>query len=136
MDININELITSAIGARKNAYAPYSEFYVGAALLAASGKIFVGCNAENSSYPVGICAERSAFAAALSAGERKFSAIALIGGKNGERVEKFCYPCGMCRQFMSEFCKPDFKIISAKSEKEYDINTLGKLLTKGFDLDV
>ncbi len=136
MEINVNKLIKAAIGARKNAYAPYSGFYVGAAILADSGRIYTGSNAENASYPVGICAERSAFAAALSAGERKFSAIALIGGKNGERVEKFCYPCGMCRQFMSEFCKSDFRIISAKSEKEYEIYTLGELLPKCFDLGV
>ncbi len=136
MEIDINELIKSAVVARKNAYAPYSDFYVGAALLADSGKIYTGSNVENASYPVGICAERSAFAAALSAGERNFSAIALIGGKNGGRVEKFCYPCGMCRQFMSEFCKSDFRIISAKSEKEYEIYTLGELLPKCFDLDV
>ncbi len=136
MEIDINELIKSAVVARKNAYAPYSDFYVGAALLADSGKIYTGSNVENASYPVGICAERSAFAAALSAGERNFSAIALIGGKNGERVEKFCYPCGMCRQFMSEFCKSDFTIISARSEKEYGKCTLGELLPKGFKLDV
>ncbi len=134
MDININELITAAADVRKNAYAPYSNFYVGASLLAGSGKIYSGCNAENSSYPVGICAERSAFAAALSAGERDFYAIALTGGKNKAKADGFCRPCGMCRQFMAEFCRSDFKIISAISVKEYEICTLGELLPKSFIL--
>ncbi len=136
MEIDVNKLIGSALETRKNAYAPYSNFYVGAALLTVSGKIYTGSNVENASYPSGICAERSAFSAALSAGERNFIAIALTGGKNSRKAEKFCYPCGMCRQFMSEFCKSDFKIISAKSENKYEIYTLGELLPKGFDLDV
>lgn len=135
MEISVNELITSAAEARKNAYAPYSGFYVGAALLSDSGKIYLGCNVENASYPVGICAERGAFANAIAAGEKNFRAIALIGGKNKISTSEFCSPCGMCRQFMSEFCKNDFMIISARTEKEYDIYTLGEIFPKSFVLN-
>lgn len=103
------ELIGNAMAAMKNAYSPYSEFCVGAALLTKKGKVYTGCNIENSSYSATNCAERTAFFSAIKNGERQFSAIAVVGGKKG-RVEDYCFPCGVCRQVMSEFCDKDFKI--------------------------
>lgn len=103
------ELIGNAMAAMKNAYSPYSEFCVGAALLTKKGKVYTGCNIENSSYSATNCAERTAFFSAIKNGERQFSAIAVVGGKKG-RVENYCFPCGVCRQVMSEFCDKDFKI--------------------------
>lgn len=126
-------LIEQALDVRKNAYAPYSKFYVGAALLADSGRIYTGANAENASYPVGICAERSAFAQALSVGERSFKMLAIAGGKINEYpLKNYCSPCGMCRQFISEFCDEDFKIILAKSVNDYKIFRLSELLPYSF----
>ncbi|MDD6488373.1 MAG: cytidine deaminase [Clostridia bacterium] len=126
-------LIEQALDVRKNAYAPYSKFYVGAALLADSGIIYTGANAENSAYPVGICAERSAFAQALSVGERSFQMLAIVGGKINEYpLKNYCSPCGMCRQFISEFCDEDFTIILAKSIDDYKIFRLSELLPYSF----
>ncbi|MBQ1252182.1 MAG: cytidine deaminase, partial [Firmicutes bacterium] len=100
--MNDMELIKKAMEARENAVAPYSDFKVGAALLGASGEVFLGCNIENSAFSPTLCAERTAFAAAVARGEREFRAIAIVGdGK--ER----CYPCGVCRQVMAEFCDDD-----------------------------
>ena len=120
----IKELINSAFSARKNSYSKYSDFAVGAAVLTDDGKIFSGANIENVSYPVGICAERAAFSAAISEGYRNFSAVAVAGGrKNNENLcENYCMPCGMCRQFMAEFCWDDYK--------EYK---LSQLLPEGFN---
>ena len=98
------KLMLMAIDARKNAYVPYSSFQVGAALLASSGKVYTGCNIENASYPVSLCAERTAFSKAISSGETKFIKIAIFGGKINTEKFDLCVPCGMCRQFMSEFC--------------------------------
>ncbi len=130
------ELIKAAIEVRKNAYAPYSGFYVGAALLAESGKVYTGANVENSSFPVGTCAERSAFAAAISSGERKFTAVCIVGEKNNNPLlgADYCMPCGMCRQFMTEFCDKDFEIISAKNEEDYKVSRLGDLMPGAFML--
>ncbi|MBQ5561948.1 MAG: cytidine deaminase [Clostridia bacterium] len=125
----INELIEKAFEARENAYAPYSKFKVGAALLTANGKIYTGCNVENASYPVGICAERVAMSKAVAEGERKFVVIAIVGDGSS-----YCYPCGMCRQFMSEFCSEDFEIISVKSADDYKIIKMGELLPYTFNL--
>ena len=124
-------MISAAFSARENAYAPYSGFYVGAALLTEEGTIYSGANVENASYPVGICAERSAFSAAVSAGERRFAAIAIVGGKKDKKTD-FCFPCGMCRQFMAEFCKEDFQIILANSSDNYKLYNMGMLLPKTF----
>lgn len=125
----IEKLIEKAFEARENAYAPYSKFKVGAALLTANGKIYTGCNVENASYPVGICAERVAMSKAVADGEIKFSAIAVVGSSSS-----YCYPCGMCRQFMSEFCGEDFEIISLKSADDYKIIKMSELLPYTFDL--
>lgn len=128
------KLISEALEARKNSYAPYSHFAVGAALLAEDGSIFTGVNVENSSYPVGICAERAAFSAAVSSGKRKFTALALAGGKEGSQPYDYCMPCGMCRQVMSEFCGDDFIVISARSENDCKTFKLKELLPYSFEL--
>lgn len=105
------ELVRLADAARANAYAPYSGFTVGAALLCADGRVFCGSNVENASYPVTCCAERSALFAAVSTGERVFAAIAVMGGHNGKLPDGFCTPCGLCRQALAEFCAQDFPVL-------------------------
>ena len=130
----IKNLINAASAARMNAYAPYSGFYVGCAVMTSDGVIYTGANVENSSYPVGICAERSAFAAAVSAGEHNFAGAAIVGGKGSSLSEHYCFPCGMCRQFIAEFCKEDFPLILARSEEDYQIHTLSELLPNTFYL--
>lgn len=126
------ELIQNALEARKRAYAPYSGFSVGAALLAASGKIYQGCNVENASFGATNCAERTGFFKAVSEGERKFRAIAITGGKALTEPCDYAYPCGVCRQVMQEFCDKDFVVIVAKSEEDYKEYTLLQLLPHGF----
>ena len=132
--MNNNELLKIAEDAMKNAYCPYSNFSVGAALLCDDETVFTGCNVENASYGVTICAERTAFAKALSEGKRHFKAIAIVGGKDG-KTEDFCYPCGACRQVMSEFCKKDFEIILKNDKNEIEAVTRGELLPKSFCLE-
>lgn len=123
------ELIKLAIEARENAYAPYSHWKVGAALLTKSGKVYLGCNIENSAFSSTNCAERTAFFKAVSEGELRFSKIAVVGGDETQGIVDICTPCGVCRQVMSEFCDPDkFKIICAKSTKEFKEYTLRQLI--------
>lgn len=129
----MKELINEAIDATKNCYAPYSNFYVGCILITNNGKKYTGVNIENASYPNGSCAEKNAFIKAISEGEKDFNKILIVGGKN-KIFNNFCYPCGSCRQFMSEFCDKDFEIIVAKDNYEYETYTLNELLKKGFDL--
>ena len=124
-------LIEKAKEMVENAYAPYSSFKVGAALLCEDGSIYTGCNIENASFSPTVCAERVAIFKAISDGKREFSAIAVCGGKNGVLGEKFCFPCGVCRQVMSEFCKGDFKIY-AMSENDVKEYTLSQLLPESF----
>ncbi len=112
------ELVKEALAAREFAYTPYSKFNVGAALLCKNGRVFLGCNIESASYTPTNCAERTAFFKAVSEGEREFSAIAIVGGPAGAPPADFCYPCGVCRQVMAEFCGRDFKVYIAKSESE------------------
>ena len=126
------ELVAAAIDATKRAYAPYSGFFVGAALLADNGKVYIGCNIENSSFSVTNCAERTALFTAIADGARKFTAIAIAGGKGGE-IGSPCPPCGVCRQALSEFCGKDLKVLLAKNGG-YDEYTLGALLPKSFEL--
>ena len=114
-------LIRHAMSARENSYSPYSRFRVGAALLCGDGKVYEGCNIENRAY---------AFFKAVSEGKREFSAIAIVGGKE---EMTWCYPCGVCRQVMAEFCDPDaFEVICAKSPEEYKVFTLEELLPHMF----
>ncbi len=124
-------LIKEAIRAMSCSYSSYSNFKVGAALLTESGKIYTGCNIENASFSATNCAERTAFFKAISEGERNFEKIAIVGGLNGI-VSDYTPPCGICRQVMSEFCKPDFKIILAKSENEYIEYKLSEILPLSF----
>lgn len=126
-------LIDRAAEARAHSYARYSDFAVGAALLCRDGRIFAGVNIENGSYGATICAERSAFASAISAGEGDFVAIAVVGGRRGEPITAFCPPCGICRQFMSEFCSPDFSVLLWDGEHTVR-KTLGELLPEAFAL--
>ena len=109
------KLCEMAKDAMQKSYSPYSNCKVGAALLAKSGKVYLGCNIENASFSPTICAERSAFASAISAGEREFEAIAVVGGKNGE-IDGAFYPCGVCRQVIREFCSDDFQIYVVSKE--------------------
>jgi cytidine deaminase len=126
------ELLKLAERARDMAYAPYSGFRVGAALLAASGKVYTGCNIENAAFTPTNCAERTAFFKAVSEGEREFAAIAVAGGKDRE-VSGPCTPCGVCRQVMMEFCAPgSFLIYISRGGGQYETYTLEQLLPKGF----
>ncbi len=126
------ELIRIAIEARKSAYTPYSHFQVGAALLAADGTVYTGCNVENAAYTPTNCAERTAFFKAVSEGQRAFTAIAIVAAPEGEPLRKTA-PCGVCRQVMMEFCHPEtFRIISAASEDDYSVYTLAQLMPMGF----
>ena len=111
MKIDCQALYDKALKARENSYCPYSGYAVGAALLASDGRVFIGTNIENAAFTPTICAERSAFASAVSAGAREFVAIAVCGGKKGSDPDPACTPCGVCRQVMAEFCTPDFKVI-------------------------
>ena len=118
-DIN-QTLVEAAIEATKFAYVPYSNFKVGAAILADNGKIYTGCNIENASYSPTNCAERTAIFKAVSEGVTKFKKIAVVGGPNGN-LENYCPPCGVCRQVISEFADEDFKLILGTSENTYAI---------------
>ena len=128
----IKELIQAALEARNMAYSPYSHYQVGAALMTKSGRIFQGGNIENASYGATNCAERTAIFKAVSEGERGFSAIAITGGLEGQEIVDYAYPCGICRQVISEFAGPNFQIIVAKSVEEYEVYTLAELLPAGF----
>ena len=131
-DLICRELVAEAKKMMKMAYAPYSGFQVGAALLAADKKIYTGCNVENAAFSPSICAERTAFAKAVSEGEREFTAIAIVGGKNGIPTD-YTAPCGVCRQVMAEFCRPqEFYVILAKSEEDYWLYRLDELFPMGF----
>jgi len=128
------ELIKAAILAAQNSYSPYSGFKVGAALLTDDGKVYLGCNIENAAYGPSNCAERTAIFKAVSEGHKKFKAIAIVGGKDGD-FKDFCPPCGVCRQVMSEFCDKDFKIILGNKNLEYKVYTFGELLPHSFELE-
>ena len=124
----MKELIKRAIKASENAYAPYSEYKVGAALLTKNGKIYEGANIENASYSPTVCAERVAIFKAVFDNEREFEALAVYG-------QNMAYPCGVCRQVLSEFCWPDLKIYIVKDEENSEEITLGELLPKSFSKD-
>ena len=130
--ITEKELIRKAIEAMNAAYTPYSGFRVGAALLTEDGRIYQGCIIENAAYTPTVCAERTAFFKAVSEGERRFSAICIVGGKDGI-LSGYTAPCGVCRQVMREFCQPDhFRIILAKDEEHWKEYSLSELLPEGF----
>ena len=121
--------------ARNNAYTPYSDFKVGAALLCKDGSIYTGCTVESASFSPTCCAERVAFFKAVSEGKREFSAIAVCGSYDGGLSDKACYPCGVCRQVMAEFCDKGF-IIYVMSRDEVREYTLSELLPYSFGLDI
>ena len=130
--VMVEKLIDTAIEQFKFSYTPYSNFKVGAALLAKNGEIFTGCNIENASYTPTNCAERTAFFKAVSEGVREFRAICIVGGKDGKLTE-YTAPCGVCRQVMMEFCDPKtFQIILAVDKERYEIYTLEELMPLGF----
>lgn len=124
-------LIREAIAAKEMAYAPYSRFRVGAALLTKSGKVYRGCNIENVAFTPTNCAERTAFFKAISEGEKEFAAIAVTGD-----ADDYLYPCGVCRQVMVEFCDlQEFKVIVANTEEDYKIFSLGELVPGVFNAE-
>ena len=130
--VMVEKLIDTAIEQLKFSYTPYSNFKVGAALLAKNGEIFTGCNIENASYTPTNCAERTAFFKAVSEGVREFRAICIVGGKDGKLTE-YTAPCGVCRQVMMEFCdRKTFQIILAVDKERYEIYTLEELMPLGF----
>lgn len=126
-----DDLVKSAILAREKSYSPYSNFAVGAALLCADGEIFTGANIESATYTPTVCAERVAFSTAVHAGKKGFCAIAVVGGRADENISAYTPPCGVCRQFMAEFCSPDFTVILSNG-KECKTMTLGELLPESF----
>ena len=125
------QLMLDAVMAREKAYTPYSNYKVGACLLAKSGKKYLGCNVENASYTPTNCAERTAFFKAISEGERGFEAIAVVGGKDGEPLSLNCTPCGVCRQVMLEFCTKDFKVILGTPD-DFKVYTLEQIMPYAF----
>ena len=113
-------------------YAPYSDFQVAASLLTTDGTVYTGCNIENAAYSPGNCAERTAIFKAVSEGKRDFAAICIVN-EDQKGGHGLCPPCGMCRQVMMEFCRPeDFYIILAADEDYYEIHTLEELFPLGF----
>lgn len=128
------ELIALAEEAMRHAYVPYSHYQVGAALLCGDGAVYQGCNIENASYTPTVCAERSAFFKAVYDGHRAFSAIAVVGGKDG-KVTGFFPPCGVCRQVMREFCTDEFQVLLAGPAGVWRSYTLAELLPVSFSAE-
>ncbi len=122
-----DKMIQVAREARKNAYAPYSEFYVGACVRSEDGELFGGCNVENASYGLTICAEASAICALIAAGKKQITEIAVIGSGNVP-----CPPCGACRQLIREFATTDTKVHICSTEEVLHTFTLEELLPKSF----
>ncbi|MBQ3490299.1 MAG: cytidine deaminase [Clostridia bacterium] len=129
MNFDRKALLHAAMEVRKFSYAPFSNFHVGAALLSANGRIFTGCNIENSAYSPTLCAERCAVAKAVSEGVRDFIAIAIVGPE-----ESTTTPCGVCRQVLYEFCDENLIVLCGGTEDHYTETTLGALLPNGFRL--
>lgn len=135
MEFDAAKLAKAAVQARAASYAPYSRFAVGAALLAADGRIFTGGNVENAAYSVSCCAERVALFKAVSGGARDFVAVAVAGGpaaQNGEEGLPLCTPCGVCRQALYEFGGESLPVVLAKGAGGYETTTLSALLPRGF----
>ena len=122
-----HELMQKAIEMLKRAYVPYSHFPVGAALECEDGAVYTGCNIENSSYSLTLCAERTAAVKAVSEGHRSFRRIAIYADS-----ESWCTPCGACRQFLAEF-SPDMEVLCAKAGDRYVSYKLSELLPHGFN---
>jgi len=127
--MNDTELFALARQAKENAYAPYSGFSVGAAILAVDGNVYSGCNVENSSYPCSACAEKGAVSAMIRGGSLKITKIAVVGSG-----EDFCYPCGNCRQTIFEFSDENTEIMVADSKGNQRTHKCAELLKHGFRL--
>lgn len=126
-------LFSRALEARAQAYAPYSHFTVGAALLCADGTVYTGCNIENAAFSPTVCAERVAFFKAVSEGRREFTAIAIAGAQEGAAPDSPCAPCGVCRQVMAEFCRADtFRVLLGTVPENIRAYTLAQLLPLAF----
>jgi cytidine deaminase len=125
--VNWEPLLAAAIEARRHSHSPYSRFAVGAAVLTEGGAIVPGANVENRSFGVTLCAERSAFAAAVSAGHRSFRAVAIVTESSPPAA-----PCGLCRETMSEFCEPGMPILLANLQGERRLSSLGELFPEPF----
>ena len=128
-------LIRMALEAREQAYVPYSDFMVGAALRAEDGRIFTGCNVENAAFTPTSCAERTALFKAVAEGVTRFTDIAVVGARRGEVNKQITSPCGVCRQVMQEFCAPSFMIYMGRSDGTYVAESLGAMLPYGFTAD-
>ena len=127
MTIDRDALIAAAREARENAYCPYSHYMVGAAVLGEDGKVYTGCNVENASYGLCICAERTAAVKAVSEGKQRFKKIVIAGNS-----EDFCWPCGACRQFLAEFSSGEMEVICLNKARDECRTTLGELLPHSF----
>ncbi|MBZ9636089.1 cytidine deaminase [Clostridium sp. FP1] len=125
--MDYKKLAKIAIDARENAYAPYSKFKVGAAVVTEDDSIYTGCNIENASYGASNCAERTAIFKAVSEGHKKIKDIAVVGD-----MSTHTYPCGICRQVIAEFATEDINIIMVKSEDDYIIKTMEEILPGAF----
>ena len=126
-------LCKAALAAMTFAYAPYSRYTVGAALLTADGRVFTGCNIENAAFTPTVCAERTALFKAVSEGVRDFAMLAVAGGKEGAVTGVFP-PCGVCRQTLSEFCPPTMPVLLVTGDGSFEKTTLGDLLPLAFSL--
>ena len=125
------QLLRRAEEAMQLAYAPYSNYFVGAALEAENGEVYTGCNIENASFTPTCCAERTAIFKAVSEGVRKFRALAVVGGKEGKITGLFP-PCGVCRQVLLEFCGKDFPVYLGEGDGKYKTVTLADLIPFAF----
>ena len=133
--MDLASLAARAAAVRHNAYAPYSGFAVGAALLCADGEIFTGVNVENSSYGLTVCAERNALFAAVGAGRREFAALAVYAAPIGaDEGPDYTRPCGACLQALAEFCAPDMPVIRRRTESDFAVTPFGELFPYGWTL--
>ena len=131
MAISDEELIDAALGVREKAYCRYSSFSVGAAIVDEQGRLHIGCNVENASYPLTSCAEVGAIAAMVAAGGKAIERIAIAGGHNGIEA---CTPCGGCRQIINEFKNELTRIIVVDDDEEWHTYTIDELLPHSFHL--
>ena len=128
----VPEIVKLALEARENSYSPYSHFAVGACVLAEDGKYYKGCNIENAAYGDTVCAERVAILCAIKEGNRKIKEIAVVGSKAGEQPNDFCFPCGSCRQVISEFASKDFRLVLLGAHEEIRQYGLEEILPHHF----
>lgn len=126
------ELIRMALARPRKAYAPYSNFMVGAALRAKDGRVYTGCNVENASFTPTSCAERTALFKAVADGVTEFTDIAVVGSRRGEVNEQITSPCGVCRQALFEFGGPELNVIMAKTPEDFIERSMDELLPFGF----